>query len=223
MSKIPIYFMPGLAASSSIFENIKLPNNQFELHYLEWFIPTKKETLAEYAQKMASFVKHENAVLIGVSFGGVLVQEMAQFLNLDKIIIISSIKSSDEMPNWMKIAKQTKAYKILPTSMLKDIEVLAKYAFGTLLKSRLVMYKKYLTMNDKVYLDWAIEQVICWDRTKIDPKVIHIHGDTDSVFPSENIKFFIPVKNGTHAMIITKFRWFNDNLPKIILEKSVCI
>jgi pimeloyl-ACP methyl ester carboxylesterase len=210
--------MPGLAASSTIFENIKLPENQFEMHYLEWFIPKNKQSLQEYAQKMASFVIHDNAVLIGVSFGGILVQEMAHYLNLRKLIIISSVKSNQEMPSRMKIAKATKAYKILPTSWVQDLESLTKYAFGTMLKSRLELYKKYLTVNDKRYLDWALEQVICWERTEIDPKVIHIHGDNDNVFPVQNIQNYISLKGGTHIMIINRFKWFNENLPKIILE-----
>jgi pimeloyl-ACP methyl ester carboxylesterase len=218
ITKTPVYFMPGLAASSAIFENIKLPENHFELFYLEWFIPENNQTLLEYAKKMASFVIHENAVLIGISFGGILVQEMAQFLNLKKLIIISSVKCHDEMPQRMKIAKATKAYKLLPTSLLSDINALAKYAFGSLVKNRLDLYKKFLTMNDKKYLDWALEQVICWERSEIDPKVIHIHGDKDSVFPEKNIKNYIAVSGGTHIMIINRFKWFNENLPKIILE-----
>lgn len=218
MSKINVYFMPGLAASSTIFENIKLSDNQFEVHLLDWFIPTKNQTLTDYAKKMATFVKHDNAVLIGVSFGGILVQEMAKYLNLRKLIIISSVKCNQEMPNRMKFAKATKAYKIMPTSWVKDIETLAKYAFGTMLKSRLELYKKFLTVNDKRYLDWALEQVICWNRDFIDPKVIHIHGDKDNVFPPQNIKNYIPVKGGSHIMIINRFKWFNENLPKIILD-----
>ncbi len=39
MTKIPVYFMPGLAASSSIFERIELPKDTFEMHLLEWFLP----------------------------------------------------------------------------------------------------------------------------------------------------------------------------------------
>ena len=40
MSKIPVYFMPGLAASPIIFENIKLPEEDFEMYFLEWFQST---------------------------------------------------------------------------------------------------------------------------------------------------------------------------------------
>lgn len=220
MNKIPVYFMPGLAASSSIFERIDLPKDTFEIHLLEWFVPEKQESLQSYAKRMSEKVTHDNAVLIGVSFGGILVQEMAQFLNLRKLIIVSSVKSNKELPRRMKIAKTTKAYKLLPTGLLQDVEKLVKYAFGDVMKQKLKLYEQFLHMRNKAYLDWAIEQVICWDRVKIDSNVIHIHGDADEVFPAKNIKKYINVKGGTHIMILNRFRWFNQHLPKIILEEE---
>jgi len=220
MNKIPVYFMPGLAASSSIFERIDLPKDTFEIHLLEWFMPTKEESLQSYAKRMSEKVTHDNAVLVGVSFGGILVQEMAQFLNLRKLIIVSSVKSNVELPRRMKIAKTTKAYKLLPTGLLQDVEKLVKYAFGDVMKQKLKLYEQFLHMRNKEYLDWAIEQVICWDRVKIDPNVIHIHGDADEVFPVKNIKKYINVKGGTHIMILNRFRWFNQHLPIIILEEA---
>lgn len=221
MSKIAVYFMPGLAASSSIFERIDLPKDTFEIHLLEWFMPEKKETLKSYAQRMAQKVTHDNAVLVGVSFGGILVQEMASFLNLKKLIIVSSVKTNRELPRRMKIAKTTKAYKLLPTGLLHDVEKLVKYAFGDVIKRKLKLYEQFLHMRNKEYLDWAIEQVICWNRQKIDPNVIHIHGDADEVFPVKYIKDFISVKGGTHVMILNRFRWFNQHLTKIILEDEL--
>lgn len=217
MSKIPVYFMPGLAATPTIFEYINLPPETFEVHLLEWVLPVGNESLKSYAKRMAEKVNDDNAVLIGVSFGGVLVQEMKQFLNPKKVIIISSVRSNLELPNRMKIAKSTKAYKLLPTGLMQDVELLTKYAFGDMLKKKLKLYEKYLHMRNKSYLDWAIEQMICWKRIKIDPEIIHIHGDADEVFPAKNIKQFINVKGGTHTMILNKYKWFNTNLPKIIL------
>ena len=218
MSKIPVYFMPGMAASSTIFERIQLPEAQFEIHLLEWVSPTKNETLENYAKRMAENVKHENAVLIGVSFGGILVQEMKQFLNLRKVIIISSVKCNLELPRKMKLVKTTKAYKLIPTSLLLNIENLSKYAFGSYVKQRLKLYEKFLFMKDKDYLDWSIEQIVNWNRVEIDTEIIHIHGDNDEVFPIRYIKNCTVVTDGTHIMILNKYRWFNANLPKIILE-----
>lgn len=210
--------MPGLAANSLIFENIKLPESSFEIHLLDWEIPLGNETLLHYAERMAKLVKHEKAVLIGVSFGGVLVQEMARFLDLRKLIIISSVKSNLELPLPMRIAKTTKVYKLMPTGLFQNIEALAKLSFGNIVKQRLKLYQKYMSMREKVYLDWAIEQMVLWNRVEEDGNVIHVHGDADAVFPIKHIKNCIVIKGGSHVMILTKYKWFNENLPRIILE-----
>lgn len=216
MSKIPVYFMPGLAASPTIFENIKLPEDEFEIIFLEWFVPFNKESLEDYALRMTKNIKHENPVLIGVSFGGILVQEMAKRIKVHKTIIISSVKSNKEFPRRMKIAKSTMAYKLIPTQLLSNVEALAKYAFGNTVTKRLELYEKYLHMRDKKYLDWAIESIILWKNDKADENVVHIHGLEDEIFPIKYISNCIPVKGGTHIMIINKYKWLNENLPSII-------
>ena len=219
MSKIHVYFMPGMAASSSIFERIRLPTETFEMHLLEWVVPNKNESLKDYAKRMTENIKHENVILVGVSFGGILVQEMKPFVKPQKVIIISSVKSNGELPRRMKIAKTTKAYKLIPTKLFENIELLTKFTFGSsILKQRVKLYEKFLSVRDKIYLDWAIEEIINWDRTEIDDEVIHIHGEADEVFPLKHIPKSIIVKGGTHIMIITKYRWLNENLPKIMLE-----
>ena len=86
MTKIHVYFMPGMAASPSIFERIRLPAETFEMHLLEWVSPKKNESLAAYAKRMAENIKHENVILVGVSFGGILVQEMKPFVNPKKVL-----------------------------------------------------------------------------------------------------------------------------------------
>ena len=222
MTKIHVYFMPGMAASSTIFERIHLPDAIFEMHLLEWEIPNPGESLTAYAQRIAQKITHENPILIGVSFGGILVQEMKQFLHPKKVIIISSVKSNAEFPRRFKLAKTTKAYKLIPTTLFENIEMLIKFSFGSsIVKQRLALYEKFLAVRDKRYLDWAIEQIINWNRIEIDEEIIHIHGDADEVFPPKNIKNFISVKGGTHIMILSKYRWLNDNLPKILLEEKV--
>ena len=218
MDRIPVYFMPGLAASSSIFERISLDESVFEVFLLEWEIPQKKESLSDYALRITQKIKHKNPVLIGVSFGGILVQEMAKHIETRKVIIISSVRCNTEFPRRMKIGKTTKAYKLIPMKLLLNIENLAKFSFGEKINKRIQLYEKFLAMRDISYLQWAVESVILWDRCEIDENVIHIHGDQDEVFPIKYIKKCIVVKGGTHIMILNKYKWLNENLPSIILE-----
>ncbi len=217
MSKIPVYLMPGLAASALIFERIALPKEIFEMHALEWEIPLDNESLSNYAKRITEKITHENPVLIGVSFGGILVQEMEKHIAVRKVIIISSVRSNAEFPRRLKIAKTTKAYKLIPMRLFANIESLAKFSFGEKVNQRLKLYEKFLSVRDIRYLNWAVEQVILWERTVIDESVIHIHGDMDDVFPIKYIKNCVVVKGGTHIMILNKYKWLNEHLPDLIL------
>ena len=203
--KTHIYFVPGLAANSSIFEYIELPKDLYKLHYLEWLVPEKEsETIEAYAQRMVAHIKHKNVILIGASFGGVMVQEMKKICKPKKVVIISSIKSKNEMPARMHFVQKTKAHKILPTKVFSNIEKYEKLAFGKMLKGRVKLYKKYLSMRDELYLPWAIDTILNWKREITDPDIIHIHGTQDFIFPIENIKDCIKVEGGTHIMLLTQ-------------------
>lgn len=215
---IHVYLMPGMAASPKIFENIKLPENQFEMHYLEWILPLENESISAYAFRMSNYIKHENIILLGVSFGGVLVQEISKHIMVRKLIIVSSVKSIHELPKKMLLAKSTMAYKLLPVQLVSNMELFAKYAFGSNIKKRLELYKKYLAVNDADYLAWAIKHMVCWNQENYRSDIVHIHGDSDAVFPIKNISNCITIKGGTHIMIVNKYKWFNENLPRIILE-----
>jgi len=217
MQRIPVYFIPGLAANPTIFENIKLDKNRFEMFWLEWKIPHKKETLQNYAKRIAEEIQHKNPVLIGVSFGGILAQEISSVISVRKTIILSSVKSNQEFPRRMKFAKFTRIYKLFPVGIFTNIE---RYIPNSInhkyLKNRKKIYKKYMSVRDKYYLKWSLEQLILWNRKTPDPNVIHIHGSNDEVFPIKYIHNCFVVEGGTHIMILNKFRWLNNHLSAFI-------
>lgn len=210
-----VYFMPGMAASSLIYENIQLPEDDFKMHFLEWIIPIKKESLSSYVARLIMNIKHEKPVLVGVSFGGVIVQEMAKHIEVEKLILISTVKSNKEFPRRMRFSKTTGLHKLLPTSLAQNIDVLSKYSFGIAPK-KIEMYKKYLSVNSPIYLDWALDTIINWDQEEPVANCIHIHGDEDPVFPIKYIENCTVVPKGTHVMIVNRYRWFNEHLPKLI-------
>lgn len=215
-TKIPVYFMPGMAANPKIFEYISLDKAVFECQFLSWSLPEKQENLASYAKRICERVLHKNPILVGVSFGGILVQEMAKHIKVRKIVVISSVKSAGELPKKMLFAKYTKVHKLIPTQWVINLELLAKFAFGDYMQKRIHLYEKYLSVRDPFYIDWSINCIVGWEQTVPLPNTVHIQGTQDAVFPSQNIKSFIPVKGGTHAMIIYKHKWFNRNLPDIL-------
>ena len=205
-----------MAASPSIFDGIHLPKDKFEVYRLEWFVPQPDMDLGDYASAMCQKIVHDHPVLLGVSFGGMLVQEMAKHIPVKKVIGISTVKSNRELPKRMLFAKYTKVHKLLPTGLINNVELLAKYAFGETVTKRLHLYEQYLGMRDKVYIDWAIDNIVNWKQDEPPDNFVHVQGDKDAVFPITNIRDCITVKNGTHTMIIHRARWFNEHLPTII-------
>lgn len=213
---IHIYLMPGLAAGSAIFERIHLPE-KFHLHFLEWLLPVNPhEPLPDYIDRLIEKITEPEPVLIGVSFGGIIVQEIAKKIATKKVIIISSIKCTDEMPTSLKITKDIRLYKIFPTGIFKDLDKLLKIAFTKTLETKVKLYKKYMNQNNKVYLDWAIKNVLNWNRTEVDSQVIHIHGTEDPIFPIKYLKNYVAVKGASHVLVLSHAIWLNKYLPKFI-------
>ncbi|GAA0871909.1 alpha/beta hydrolase [Gangjinia marincola] len=211
-----VYMMPGMAANPSIFEHINLPKDEFDIHWLNWIIPKKNESLLGYAKRICEDIPKEPCVLIGVSFGGVLVQEMAKYLEVSRLIIISSVKHKEELPLKMKLARKTGVYKMIPTSLAGYLGELERFPVPPAAKKRARLYKQYLSVSNKHYLDWAIQEIICWDQAEAPQDIIHIHGDKDPVFPVKYINDAIVIPEGTHIMIINRYKWFNKHLPSLI-------
>lgn len=212
--KIHIYFVPGLAASPEIFEFLHFPD-EFELHFLEWLIPLSvHEPIEAYAKRMSDLVLEENPVLIGVSFGGIMVQEMSKHLKPKKTIIISSVKSRNELSKALKFIQKTKIYELFPSKIVENIEVFSFFAFGNTSKTRLILYKKYFSVRDIKYLNWSIYNVLHWKQTKPIENILHIHGTDDAIFSFKYIRNCIAVEKGTHIMVINKAK----TISKIISD-----
>ena len=217
--KQSVYLMPGMAADPRIFEYLSFPE-ELDINWLSWKIPNKNESLEDYAARMCEDIDHPEPILVGVSFGGVLVQEMSKIIKTEKIIIISSVKTHYELPPRMKFARYTGIYKYIPTGFLDYIYQIERLPVGNFIKKRIQLYKTYLSVNDKEYLDWSIKNIVCWQQEIAPENLIHIHGDQDLVFPIRYISNCITVKGGTHIMILNRFRWFNDHLINFLKENT---
>jgi len=221
MNQIPVYFMPGLAANPLIFERIELDKELFEIFFLEWKEPLKNESLSSYTSRILKDIKHENPVLIGVSFGGIIVQEIAKLINVKKTIIISSVKDPSEFPNLFYLAKKLKLYYFLPTRFIDLTErITKKIVSSKKIKFRIELYKKYLTVRSMNYLDWGIKNILIWENINPVQNIIHIHGTEDHIFPKKYIQNAIFLPKATHILILLQSNWLNKHLPEIILNEN---
>ncbi|MDY7021951.1 MAG: alpha/beta hydrolase, partial [Cyanobacteriota bacterium] len=107
-----VYFISGLGADKRVFRRLKTEG--YQPVHIDWIEPEKGESISDYAQRLATQIKSENPILVGLSFGGLIAVEMAKHLNPEKVILISSAKNHTEVPPYFKLFRWFPIHRIFP-------------------------------------------------------------------------------------------------------------
>lgn len=209
-----IYCISGFGADERVFS--KLDFKDYDVHFIEWLYPLENETIEWYAKRMSEKILHENPVLIGLSFGGIMCIEIAKIITTKKIIIISSVKTFREMPLWMRVSGKLKLDRIFPLKSFSFIEPIENYNLGIENKDELKLVKEYRKNIQQQYTDWATHQIINWKNEWVPENLYHIHGAKDHIFPIKNIKADYVIKDGGHFMIMNRAEKINKIINDIL-------
>ena len=179
MSKL--YLIAGLGADARVYNNIDL--HEYDVTPVDWIEPNKSDTLNTYAQKLIyQFNITPKSIVIGNSLGGMIAIEMAKLIPLNKVILISSIKTINEAPWYFGLFKTLPVYKILPGKLLTNLGVLIKPIFGKMTEQDAWLFNDMLKKSSPGFLKWSMHAALHWDNTIIPANVYHITGDDDHVF-----------------------------------------
>lgn len=203
-----IYHVSGLGANEKAFSSLQLRSG-FELVDLPWLLPeSDDESLAHYAERMLSPINlNEKFMLMGLSFGGIIVQEMNRFVKPEHNFLISTVKNREELPPYMRWSSHINAHRLMPLGFISS------NSFFTYTVMRKLYYtKKRDSIDDifqyrnKAYLRWSIHKIVHWKHSQQyrENNVTHIHGNKDIVFPIQYIKNPIVIDGGTHIMVRQK-------------------
>ncbi|KAA9346118.1 alpha/beta fold hydrolase [Adhaeribacter soli] len=204
-----VYFISGLGADERVFQFLELPG--IPVQHIKWLKPEKYEKLGYYAARLISLIdQREEVILVGLSFGGLVCQEIARHITVKKAIIISSIKSREEMDWKIRLAAFGKIYNLVPAEILKKIALLtANFFFSIENEKDAAFLKKIIEDTDSGFVKWALNEILQWQPPNEQPQVVHIHGTNDQIFPFRKLHPpVLKVENGGHFMIADK--------PKIV-------
>jgi alpha-beta hydrolase superfamily lysophospholipase len=229
-----VYFIPGLGASSNCFKFIRLPDG-YEKVYIDWFTPRGDETLEEYTYKMAEAIDtSEPFILVGYSFGGVIVQEMNRFLKPKKNILIASMKSNEQIPFLFKIIHKIRFVKWFPMSFFSNKSFLSyTFARSVYFKAQSVKLKEkikmeeYMSQVNPAYMKWSISMITKWRSTIKCDNLYQIHGTKDPVFPyrliqksynTANKNYLKTIEGANHILVLEKPKKVNEAFKNILSE-----
>lgn len=217
-SRKRIYLIPGQGSDYRIFKNLELDTTFYKMEYVHWQIPEEGETMAGFAHKMAKQIDtSEPFVLIGVSLGGMVAVEMNQFLNPEKVIIVSSAKCRDELPFQYRFQNVIPVYRALPAEWIKSLSFVAQPIFEPDRRLEKETCEAMLNAKSPVFLRRTINMIVNWDQENCSPpNVFHIHGDNDHTIPMKNVDCNIIVENGSHMMMLTQTRSVQKAIEMIL-------
>lgn len=209
-----IYCISGFGADERVFSKIDFLGN--DVHFIQWKIPETNEEFKHYVKRMADEIHHENPVLVGLSFGGMMSVEIAKILPVSKIILLSSIATTDEMPWYMKAAGKLKLDKIFPLRPSKLLAPLENYNLGVKTAEEKRLVESYRKNIDPYYTSWAIDKILNWDNTFYPKDLVHIHGDNDHIFPLRYVRADHVIAGGGHLFLMDKAQEVNSILKNIL-------
>ena len=157
--------------------------------------------------------------LMGVSFGGMMAIEMAKWIPVAKVIIISSVKSRKELPAGTKLAAAIGLYRLVPSRQTSWMRSIGNHFLGAGTEEEIRLSNEFMEKVDPVYLHWAIRQVMRWKNEWQPPVLYHIHGTKDRTFPFHRVCCDpYRVEGGGHFMVLNRAKEMNSILADIALN-----
>lgn len=198
-----LYLVPGLASDRRIFSKLQLPDHDvkvLELPDLDF-----GASIGDHARELARAVEKERHALIGMSMGGMIVQEMAAITKPDLVMIISSWKGPDEMPIWIKQLHGTHPERIVSKKFIDRVLPLLYWQMGAETEEDRKLIEQFARGTPIEKIKMQMNACLNWNGPSVPlEKLIHIHGDNDHLMPIGPISDAIMVKDGGHFMVFNK-------------------
>ena len=210
--KPTIYIISGLGADKRMFQNFSFEG--YNVIHIDWIFPLENENLQNYALRISKNIKDENAILIGLSFGGILSVEISKIKKIKKVFLLSSAKTKFEIPFYYRVLGKLNLLRIIPSSILKRLNSLTYLVFGAKTNFEKNLLKNIIKNTDKHFLKWALHQIMNWKNENYSENIVHIQGDSDLILPHNFIKYDYLIKGGTHFMTLNQ----SKEIETIIIE-----
>jgi pimeloyl-ACP methyl ester carboxylesterase len=91
-----LYIFSGLGADERVFQQLDFSG--FSTTFIKWIVPQDTETIENYATRLLDQITTTKPTLIGLSFGGLIAVEVAKQIDTEKVILIASAKTKNEIP-----------------------------------------------------------------------------------------------------------------------------
>lgn len=211
-----LYFLSGLGADKRVFKKLILPE-KYNIVHIDWIIPQPNESVGHYAQRLSAIIKtNEPFSIIGLSFGGIMANELAKITHPEKVILISSVAASNEIPWYFKPFKYLAVYQLISKNHLKKKNKILYWIMGAHTMKEKVLMHQIAKETDLTFFKWAITQLLNWKQKLPVTNVSRIHGTCDNIFPIKNTIHAHEIHGGGHLTVYAQAHEVSALLTSIL-------
>ncbi|GGK82605.1 alpha/beta fold hydrolase [Rufibacter glacialis] len=216
MQHPPLYLLSGLCADERLFKFLRLHHPSPLV--IQWVTPDRQDTMASYAQKLRQQIVpgQEPPILIGLSFGGMVIQEMAKQMPVKRLILLSSLTNTQELPWHYQWAGAVHMQKWLPLGWFKSWVGPASWVFGAKSKEERQILASILQETDTPFLRWSLTQILHWRHKASPEKTVAIHGTQDKVLPVPDFPNLHLLPGGEHLMVMSRAQEVSDLINRYL-------
>ena len=201
---VTLILLPGLSASRAVFA----PQLRHfpDLIAPDWPAPISGESLAGYAERFAaSLMRYQPCILGGMSFGGMLAQEMARHLHPLGLVLIATIRGPDQLPRYAKFGRAVRGLiPWLPIRLLQSLTGVFEWpGIRSWFPVRRILAEQFRIADPNLFR-WSLEQILLWPvAPEVSCPVWQIHGDSDPVLPASLTTPDRLIAGGGHVLSLT--------------------
>ncbi|MCB9263332.1 MAG: alpha/beta hydrolase [Flavobacteriales bacterium] len=210
-----IYCIPGTGTDYRIFTKMVFDTG-YVVHYVDYVLPDSGSSMNDYAHKLAEQIDTTQPyIIIGASLGGMLAVEMADFLHPEKVILIASAKTVDELPYRYKFQKKVPIQRLVSGEVIKTSTLILQPLVEPDRNKEKETFIAMLHDKDPIFMKRAVDMILDWERTEYDSTlIVHIHGNHDKTIPYRNVTADYTIEKGSHVMCFTR----SEEISAIVRE-----
>jgi pimeloyl-ACP methyl ester carboxylesterase len=205
MIKTPLLLLPGLGADARLLEPLREHAPPFDVP--AWITPRRRESLPDYAARFSETLAYSpEAILAGVSFGGMVALEMARARPPAGVLLISSCRSHRAV--LPRFRRQQALGRLVPAPIARALlagPITSSVARADRLSPRHTTLLRSMARDaDLPFLRWGAHAAAEWKGAPPPGVTVsQIHGRHDAVVPDPHEDAETVIEDAAHLITLT--------------------
>ena len=211
-------FISGLGADEKAFSN--LPDFGIPKVDVKWIPNEHNESLYNYAQRLISKYRiNQGDIIIGLSFGGLLAQQMAEILGSRYVILISSFRTREDLKFLFRQGLRLHLHKLIPELKSDFIgSLVANYLNSGSQISRPII-EEMVKETDMKLMKWSIEKIFeLKSELAQDVVKFNLIGSNDRIVKFWHNETTYEISGGSHFMVFEEADAVSRIIQNVILN-----